>query len=63
MVNTEVNVEETKVDATSENKFEVPESFKEKFKDNPDKAIEQLYKAQHTIINSKKAEKNDQPWK
>lgn len=61
MVNNEVNVEETNVETTKENKFEVPESFKEKFKDNPDKAIEQLYKAQHTIVEQKKAEKKEEP--
>jgi len=56
MVDNEVIVEETNVD-TTENKFEVPESFKEKYSENPDKAIEELYKAQHKIVEQKKAEK------
>lgn len=54
----EVKVEETNVD-TTENKFEVPESFKDKYSENPDKAIEELYKAQHKIVEQKKAEKKN----
>ena len=38
-----------------ENKFEVPESFKEKYSENPEKAIEELYKAQHKIVEQKKS--------
>jgi len=56
MVDNEVIVEETNVD-TTENKFEVPESFKEKYSENPDRAIEELYKAQHKIVAQKKADK------
>lgn len=58
-VKTTDNVDTVENKETTENKFEVPESFKEKFRDNPDKAIEQLYKAQHTIIEQKKAEKQE----
>ena len=58
MVDNEVKVEETNVD-TTENKFEVPESFKDKYSENPDKAIEELYKAQHKIVEQKKAEKKN----
>lgn len=56
MVDNEVIVEETTVE-TTENKFEVPESFKEKYTENPDRAIEELYKAQHKIVEQKKADK------
>lgn len=61
MVDNEVKTTENveTVEQTTDNKFEVPESFKEKFKDNPDKAIEQLYKAQHTIVKQKTAEKQE----
>ena len=58
MVDNEVKVEETNVD-TTENKFEVPESFKDKYSENPDKAIEELYQAQHKIVEQKKAEKKN----
>lgn len=48
---------EPEVIETTKEKFEIPESFREKYTENPDLAIEQLYKAQHKIIQEKKAKK------
>lgn len=54
----EVEVQE--VVEPTENKIEIPESFREKYSENPDLAIEQLYKAQHKIVEQKKAKKIEQ---
>lgn len=60
MVNEEVKVEtDVTTEETTNNKFEVPSTFREKYAENPDLAIEELYKAQHKIVQQKKAEKQE----
>lgn len=55
----EVNVETEEVETEWTKKFEVPETFKAKYSENPDLAIEELYRAQHKIVEQKKAEKKE----
>lgn len=61
METNEVNVNEVEKSTENiqveNNGFVIPESFRAKYAENPDLAIEDLYKAQHKIVQQKKAQK------